>query len=95
MKRTTSAGLRLHLTMGPKGEKRKELEAANQQLVRYADDLNKTISELKSAHQKLRETRDMLVQSEKLAAIGRLTAGIAHEILNPANVISMSCRCWD
>ena len=89
MKRTTSAGLRLHLTMGPKGEKRKELEAANQQLVRYADDLNKTISELKSAYEKLRETRDMLVQTEKLAAVGRLTAGIAHEILNPVNVISM------
>ena len=39
--------------------------------------------------QKLQETRDMLVQSEKLAAIGRLTTGITHEILNPVNIISM------
>lgn len=39
--------------------------------------------------QKLQETRDMLVQSEKLAAIGRLTTGITHEILNPINIISM------
>ena len=39
--------------------------------------------------QELQETRDMLVQSEKLAAIGRLTTGITHEILNPVNIISM------
>jgi signal transduction histidine kinase len=31
----------------------------------------------------------MLVQSEKLAAIGQLAAGLAHEILNPTNIVSM------
>jgi len=36
-------------------EKRKELEAANQQLVKFAGDLNKTFSELKSTHQELQE----------------------------------------
>lgn len=36
-------------------QKRKELEAAHQQLVQFADDLNKTFSELKSAHQELQE----------------------------------------
>ena len=39
--------------------------------------------------QELQETRDMLVQSEKIAAIGRLSAAVAHEILNPVNIISM------
>ncbi len=36
-------------------EKRKELEAANQQLVKYADDLNKTILELKGSQQELQK----------------------------------------
>ncbi len=41
----------------------------------------------KTLHQ-LQETRDMLIQSEKHAAVGRLAAGVAHEILNPVSIIS-------
>jgi signal transduction histidine kinase len=44
---------------------------------------------LKNTLQDLKATRDMLVQSEKLAAIGQLAAGLAHEILNPTNIVSM------
>ena len=44
---------------------------------------------LKKANRDLEETRDMLVQSEKFAAIGRFSAAVAHEILNPVNIISM------
>ena len=33
--------------------------------------------------------RDLLIRSEKLAAVGRLTAGLAHQILNPVNIMSM------
>jgi putative two-component system response regulator len=36
-------------------EKRNELQVANQQLVKFADDLNRTVLKLKSAHQRLRE----------------------------------------
>jgi len=38
--------------------------------------------------QQLQDTRDMLVQFERQAVVGRLAAGIAHEILNPASIIS-------
>jgi two-component system NtrC family sensor kinase len=37
----------------------------------------------------LQETRDMLLQSEKLAAVGRLMSGVSQEILNPLNILSM------
>ena len=43
--------------------------------------------ELESAMQKLRQTQDQLIQSEKLASLGQVTAGIAHEIQNPLNFI--------
>ena len=36
----------------------------------------------------LRKAQDRLVQSEKLASLGQLTAGIAHEIKNPLNFVN-------
>ena len=57
--------------------------------------VSKDITERKRAEQQLietlqqlQETRDMLIQFEKHAAVGRLAAGVAHEILNPASIIS-------
>lgn len=44
--------------------------------------------ELVGTLHQLQETKDMLIQFEKEAAIGRLAAGVAHEILNPASIIS-------
>lgn len=38
--------------------------------------------------QRLEETRDMLIQFEKEAAVGRLAVDVTHEILNPASIIS-------
>lgn len=45
------------------------------------DQLEKTVQELKA-------TQAQLVQSEKMASLGQLTAGIAHEINNPVNFIA-------
>ncbi len=45
--------------------------------------------QLENACAELQETRGMLVKSEKLAALGRLTTGIANEILNPVKIMSM------
>jgi len=44
--------------------------------------------ELVETVQQLQETRDMLIQFEKEAAVGRLAVGVAHEILNPVSIIS-------
>lgn len=47
------------------------------------------ITEHKEMEQQLEAAREMLLQAEKLAAVGKLTAGLAHEILNPVNIISI------
>ena len=45
-------------------------------------------AELERSLRELRETQTQLVQREKLASLGELTAGIAHEILNPLNFVN-------
>jgi two-component system, NtrC family, sensor kinase len=44
--------------------------------------------ELKNSLDDLRTTQDRLVQTQKLASLGQLTAGIAHEIKNPLNFVN-------
>ncbi len=44
--------------------------------------------EIKQAYTELQATQSQLVQSEKMASLGELTAGIAHEIQNPLNFVN-------
>jgi signal transduction histidine kinase len=44
--------------------------------------------ELKHSLEELRQTQAHLIQSEKMASLGELTAGIAHEIQNPLNFVN-------
>lgn len=46
------------------------------------------MEEIDRAHSEVLKTQKQLLQSEKMAAIGQLAAGLAHEIYNPLNVIS-------
>jgi signal transduction histidine kinase len=54
---------------------------------RRTEALEQRNAELHEALEKLRRAQDNLVRSEKLASMGRLVAGIAHEINNPVNAV--------
>jgi signal transduction histidine kinase len=54
---------------------------------RRTEALEQRNAELHEAMDKLRRAQDNLVRSEKLASMGRLVAGIAHEINNPVNAV--------
>ena len=49
------------------------------------------LKEKETLVENLKNTQTQLVQSEKMASLGQLTAGIAHEINNPINFIASSC----
>jgi signal transduction histidine kinase len=56
--------------------------------VRLFDEVQARTSELSTSLENLRTTQDRLVQTQKLALLGQLTAGIAHEIKNPLNFVN-------
>ena len=66
-------------------EKQKELE----ELVRLrTNDLRLKNEDLENTLNELKRTQEQLVQQAKLASLGQITAGIAHEIQNPLNFIN-------
>ena len=65
----------------------KKDQALKQQKVLEEEVAKQTI-ELRTAFEDLKSTQSQLIQSEKMASLGELTAGIAHEIQNPLNFVN-------
>jgi len=55
-------------------------------------ELKKNEKELEKAHNELKNTTAQLVQNERLAALGELTAGVSHELKQPLNNIKIVCQ---
>jgi signal transduction histidine kinase/iron only hydrogenase large subunit-like protein len=53
------------------------------------EEMNKTLAQLAASNEELATTQEALMQSEKLASMGQLAAGIAHEVNNPLGVVLM------
>lgn len=65
-----------------------ELERKSQSLAQQNTEIEQKNRELERTMHQLRKAQQQLVQSEKMASLGQLTAGIAHEINNPINFVS-------
>ena len=67
----------------------KRLAESEMCLPNTIDQLRATLQELEASHRELAHTQEALLQSEKLAGMGQLAAGIAHEVNNPLGVVLM------
>ncbi len=62
---------------------------------RSRDELGSVIAAINSMSEELSNREEQIIQSKKLASLGILTAGVAHEITNPLNNISMIAQTYD
>ncbi|HKB45348.1 MAG TPA: two-component regulator propeller domain-containing protein, partial [Chitinophagaceae bacterium] len=66
----------------------KERERGRIRELEQAKEIEKAYYKLEETHETLKATQTQLIQSEKMASLGELTAGIAHEIQNPLNFVN-------
>lgn len=61
------------------------LEDSRKAMIHIMGDLRETTDEMRRREQELRDKQEQLVQAAKLATLGELTTGVAHELNNPLN----------
>ena len=66
----------------------KERERFQAKQLEQAKEIEQAYIDLGQAHESLKSTQAQLIHSEKMASLGELTAGIAHEIQNPLNFVN-------
>ena len=76
-----TVGINRDITFSKQAEE--QLRRANAELSRSQFELQETLAELQKAHTDLRSMQMQLIDSEKMRTIGRLAAGVAHEVKNP------------
>ena len=69
-----------------------ERKQAEQKVQSYVEELTRANAELHDLNAKLAQAQNQLVQSEKMASIGMLAAGVAHEINNPISFIKSNTQ---
>jgi len=69
-----------------------ERKQAEQKVQSYVEELTRANAELHDLNAKLAQAQNQLVQSEKMASIGMLAAGVAHEINNPIGFIKSNTQ---
>ena len=65
----------------------RSLRTMTRHLLREEEALRRKVTEVEEATERLRAAQDTVVRSERLASVGRLAAGLAHEIGNPISAI--------
>jgi len=58
-------------------------------------EVKKSYLDLQSSHSELKKAQSQILQQEKMASVGRLAAGIAHEINNPMGFITSNLKTFD
>lgn len=88
----------VHRVASGRFDERIDARADTHEFARLADDFNLMAAELQASYQDLHERVEartrQLVRSERLAGVGFLAAGVAHEINNPLGIISGYAELW-